>query len=109
MTQQLTIETAIGANLQRAGQDAMESSDGSFVGILREWARQLSRARGEDGWVTSDDLRAYADQMGLIPSHSNAWGSIFRGPRWVIVGRHRSTIPGNHNREIRKWQYQEVA
>jgi len=58
-----------------------------------------------NGSVSADDLRRYADKHNDQPGHVNAWGSVFRGAGWRMVGRMKSTIPSNHAREIKVWRW----
>jgi hypothetical protein len=78
----------------------------TFVEIMREAARVLARKNGS---VCSDDLRAYAQMCGIEPEHQNAWGAIFRGQEWVVVGRRKSRLTSNHAREIRVWTLRELV
>lgn len=99
---QLTLDGRLSAALKEEGLDAIERTSQSFVDLMRAEAQRISMERG---MVTSDDLRVYASQCDLKPSHPNAWGSIFRGPRWQVVGRRKSAVPSSHHREIKVWQY----
>lgn len=91
-----------GRLLKEQGQILVSSNNQHFLALMREEARRISDERG---WVSSDDLRVYASQLDLEPTHPNAWGAIFRCPRWQVVGRRKSAVPGNHAREIKVWQY----
>jgi hypothetical protein len=99
---QLTLDSRLSAALKADGLDAIELSSQSFVEAMRAEAKRISKERG---WVSSDDLRVYASQHNLEPTHQNSWGAIFRGPCWQVVGRRKSAVPGNHAREIKVWQY----
>lgn len=91
-----------GQRRKQAGLNALETSHADFMETFRQVAIRISN---RDGFVSTDEVRAEADLMGLEPDHQNAWGGLFRGPHWLEVGRKRSTIPGNHHREIRIWRY----
>lgn len=99
---QLSLEQ--GRALKEDGIASVASNNEAFLALMRAEAMRISQSRG---WVTSDDLRVYASQLDLAPTHQNAWGSIFRGPRWKVVGHQKSAVPGNHAREIKIWQYVE--
>lgn len=71
---------------------------------MREHARTIS---DRSGFVTSDNLRVIADELGLTPANQNTWGAIFRGPHWKIVGRKKSAVPSSHAREIKVWKYEQ--
>lgn len=97
---QLSLEQ--GRALKDDGLASVSENNTEFLAIMRAEARRISDVRG---WVTSDDLRVYASQLDLEPTHQNAWGAIFRGPQWKVVGHRKSAVPGNHAREIKIWQY----
>lgn len=90
-----------GVRLKIQGLDALED-DHRFLDTMREAAIRISH---ESGFVTSDNLRVLADKLGLKPKHPNAWGALFRGPHWTIIGRQKSAVPGNRAREIKVWRY----
>ena len=56
------------------------------------------------GNVSTDDLRRYADRIGIEPHHPNAWGAIFRGKKWRRIGEKKSIWPSNHARRIGVYQ-----
>lgn len=91
-----------GRALKEDGLESVSANNKAFLALMRAEAIRLSNQRG---WVSSDDLRVYASQLNLEPTHQNAWGSLFRGPNWTVVGRRKSAVPGNHAREIRLWAY----
>lgn len=100
---QLTLKDAATAEaLKEQGLDAVSVSADRFLKVMRAAAIRIS---DESGFVSSDNLRVLADAMGLVPHHPNAWGAIFRGLCWQMVGRQKSALPGNHAREIRVWLY----
>lgn len=99
---QLSLEQ--GRALKEDGLDRVLSNNKAFLELMRVEAMRLSRQRG---WVSSDDLRVYASQLNLEPTHPNCWGAVFRGPQWRVVGRRKSAVPESHAREIRIWQYVE--
>ncbi len=95
--------TLTGAMLKQHGLDRVERSSASFVESMRTIAKGISLMRGE---VCMDDLRVAAEQAGLKPEHCNAWGAIFRGPGWTMIGRRPSLVETNHHREIRVWKWE---
>lgn len=100
---QLSIHDALsGATRKAAGQARMEQID-PFVLRMREVAKAISL---ESGFVSADNLRVYADKLGWAPIHNASWGAIFRGPQWREIGRQKSAVPSNHNREIRVWRWE---
>ena len=97
------LDLFIGTQRKEAGISLVESNAVPFIEAMRREAIRISILRGS---VTSDDLRLYADRHGFIPHHQNAWGAIFRGKAWRIVGRKKSELVSNHTREIRIWRYE---
>jgi hypothetical protein len=91
-----------GRILKEEGLDSVSENNKAFLALMRAEARRLADQRG---WVTSDDLRVYASQLNLEPTHQNAWGAVFKGPRWKVVGRRKSAVPQGHAREIKIWSY----
>jgi hypothetical protein len=51
-------------------------------------------------------MEPFAEQLGLVPSSTNSWGTVFRGPHWKMVGRQKSAVRSNHAREIKVWQWE---
>lgn len=100
----MTQLTLTGELLKQAGLDQVTASNETFVESMRQIARGMSILKGQ---VCTDDLREAAEKAGLKPSHVNCWGSIFRGPQWVIVGRKYSTYPSTHGREIKIWKWED--
>jgi len=96
-------QAAVGEALKPAGQAQVEGNNLAFVRELREEAIRLVRINGS---VTAEELRAYAEVHGLEPTHPNAYGGVFRGPGWRVIGRRRSRWPSAHAREIKVWTYQ---
>ena len=99
-----------GEDRRRDGQSSVETSNSNFVALMRNHAVSIATKFGK---VTSDDLREYAKNHAIVPSHPNAWGSIFRGKilghRWIVVGRMKSQFKTNHAREIRVWSLEKIA
>jgi hypothetical protein len=87
-------------SLKEQGLDQVEENN-DFVAVMRGAAERIAREKGS---VSSDDLRRYAIDHKIRPHHQNAWGAIFRGKRWRLVGRKRSKFVSNHAREIKIWE-----
>lgn len=92
-----------GLSLKDSGIDRVSSNNTAFISLMRAEAIRISDQRG---WVTSDDLRVYAAQLNLEPTHQNCWGGVFKGPYWKVVGRRKSAVPQGHAREIKIWAYE---
>ena len=71
---------------------------------MRKIAKRLS---WEHGAVCADDLRRIANSTNDQPAHVNAWGAVFRGKDWRVIGRTKSITPTAHAREIKVWKYQK--
>jgi len=96
---QLDIMTAIRRKAE--GLDRAESGAGDFVPLMRKVAHRIAT---EQGSVCSDDLRRYAAEHGIAPSHPNGWGAVFRaGAGFRLIGRRKSTWPSAHRREVKVW------
>ena len=78
-----------GTVLKDEGQRLVESHNDDFVLRMRQEARKICFVHGS---VTSDDLREYAQQRGLVPKHRNAYGAIFLGKEWESIGYERSRL-----------------
>lgn len=99
---QLSLEQ--GRALKEDGLASVAENNTVFLAVMRAEARRISETRG---WVTSDDLRVYASQQNIEPTHQNAWGAVFLGRCWKVVGRRKSAVPQGHSREIKIWAYVE--
>lgn len=98
----MQLDLFAGKRRQREGIAKVASNNSTFKDLLRAKAIQLSLERGS---VSIDELRVYCEENGIRPAHHNAYGSIFRGKEWELVGRKPSEFPSNHGREIRIWRY----
>ena len=98
------IQIQIGEILKEAGRSRVEMNNQEFVDEMRRHARKLAI---ENGRVTCDQLRRFADEHLIFPKHQNAWGAIFRGKHWRMTGRTQSKIASNHARWIAVWEWTE--
>lgn len=101
---QMSLDEALHA--KDLGQRIVRATNAGFVELMREKARGIAQRRGE---VTVDDLREYAAAQGIEPSSPNAWGCLFIGPEWVMVGRRRSRLVSNRGREVKVWVWRGVS
>ena len=92
----------LGLFMREQGLDSVEYHNMNWVERMRERARKLSIQHGS---VCADDLRLIANKTHDNPEHVNAWGAVFRGKDWMVIGRKRSETPTAHAREIKVWQY----
>ena len=95
-----------GIALKEDGLDNISSNNKSFLALMRAEAVRIASQRG---WVTSDDLRVYASELNIEPTHCNAYGAIFKGVRWKVIGRRKSAVPSSHAREVKIWAYMEQS
>jgi hypothetical protein len=65
------------------GVDCVTHHCQGFVATVRQRAIEIARERGQ---VTADDLRAWANDNGLVPHHPNAWGAVFSGKMFTCIG-----------------------
>jgi hypothetical protein len=87
---------------KREGIARVEGRNPELAELLREHARSISNSRG---WVTIDDVRAFADSNGLEVPSPHFWGSIFRGPEWECVGFELSKRPGKNAHRQPRWHW----
>jgi hypothetical protein len=92
----------LGLFLRDNGLDSVENNNLTWVERMREIAKKISIEQGE---VCADDLRRIADRANDNPDHVNAWGAVFRGSQWRVIGRRKSITPSAHAREIKVWRY----
>ena len=89
---------------RRDGLDRVEQNAEEWLAWIRAEAVRISQERGE---VSADDLRVVTEQAHRHPHHPNAWGAVFRGNEWELIGRRTSSTPTAHAREIKVWRYKE--
>lgn len=73
-----------------------------FVRLARAKAIEIAK---ENGTVSADDLREWAERNLIEPKHPNAWGGVFRGiKRFEVVGYIQSKFSTNNARTIKVWR-----
>lgn len=87
---------------KREGLDRIEETASDWLCWVRKEAMKISRERGE---VSADDLRRICDRENKQPHHQNAWGAVFRGTDWEMIGRKTSSTDSAHAREIKIWRF----
>ena len=75
-----------------------------FLATARSYARQHCRRYGT---VTADDVRKAMMKKGYEPASSAAWGGLFRGREWLMVGWTQSDYVTNHGRMNRVWRLKQ--
>ena len=103
MTQLTLRDAATAETLKQEGLASVAVNADNFLRIMRATARRISE---ESGFVTVENLRIVAEKLGLEPHHCNAYGAIFIGKHWRIIGRKKSVIPSSHAREIKIWKWE---
>lgn len=86
-----------GEDRKKQGIETVSQNNQDWLGWIREKARRIARNVGS---VSADDLRNVAVSHHWEPIHPNAWGAVFRGAEWQIIGRKKSTTPSAHSRTI---------
>ena len=97
---QRAADAVIGEARKRSGLKAVRGRNALFVSECRGYARQFAR---EQGQVSIEDVRRWAEARGLAPSHPNGWGAVFKTPEWRVVGFELSSIPSAHRRRVLIW------
>ena len=90
-----------GDQLKQEGLDLVIRNNAAFILEARNFAIQYVKRNGR---VTIDQIRNYAYKTGIKPKSPNAWGAVFRGSQWHLVGYTKSKIPSNHSRIIGIWE-----
>jgi hypothetical protein len=106
-----------GQELKEAGIALVESNNTDFIREMRSCAVDLYHRCYNYGFLavetTTDDLREFADILGIKPNSPNAWGAIFKkapdGYRFINTGRRKaSTYPSNHGRQITIFRVERI-
>ena len=92
-----------GTQLKLAGLNQVADNNEDWLFRVRNVARKVSASQGH---VSSDELRTWTDLANDHPLHQNAWGAVFKGKGWKLVGRKQSTYKSNRAREIRVWRWE---
>ena len=94
-----------GEQLKLKGIDQVAENNSEWLDCMRT----LAIAWAQDfGYVCADDLRPFTNTIPFQPNHPNAWGAVFRGRHWKMIGRRKSRYTSNHAREIKVWRYKEA-
>lgn len=93
---------ATGRELRDEGIERVSSHNESWLELVRREARKISAWKGH---VTADDVRARSAELGLEPTHRNAWGAVFKAEGWKPVGWKLSKRPAAHGRAVRVWTW----
>lgn len=98
-------QLAMALKLRDEGIAAVAGNNQVFIATMIGVAR-LSCRQGET--VTADDLREWAKQRGLEPTHSNCWGALCASPEWKqsfeFSGYTKSRQLTGHGNLLRVWR-----
>lgn len=75
-------------------------TDTSWQDKIRIVARQFAE---QNGVVSVDDLRKWADKNHLQPPNSSSWGSVFQNGEWKKVSQKRSSYSSARSRKVTVW------
>lgn len=95
-----------GEVLKQSGIKKVSANNREWIDWIRAKAAQIALKAGV---VSADDLRNIAAAHDREPAHPNAWGAVFRGSQWEIVGRKKSTTPSAHSRSINVYRLREAS
>lgn len=93
--------TTEGERLRDEGIEQVETNNVAFVDVMRRLAIEHARTYG---FVSADDMRPIASRLGLMPTHPNAWGAVFRDDRFTVLGYKQSTTASRHGGLLRVWK-----
>jgi len=98
-----TVRAEDGITSKAAGLARVEQTAPTFLFLVRLEAKRLS---AKNGSVTADDVREYADSVGLRPPTKHAWGAVFSERGWRQTGWVRSRRPANHSHRNPVWTWE---
>jgi hypothetical protein len=83
------------------GIQAVSHSNATFIETVRSAARMICR---KNGTVSADDVREWAKQRGIEPTHKNAWGAVFCKSEFEFVCYFRSRQLSGRGNLISRWR-----
>ena len=89
-----------GCEQKELGLFATELNNSDFVERARSVAMQLCQ---QHGFVNMDMVRAHRDMQDRQPSSSHAFGAVFNGKGWRMIGYEKSAVRTNRARRIGRW------
>ncbi len=99
---QLELGALEGRKRRDEGIARVSSKNSGWLKEAREVAYRIARMKGT---VTAEDVRGVLYARGLRPSHPNAWGGVFKDPRFVWTGNLiPSRVPSRHANLQRVWR-----
>lgn len=91
-----------GAEQKELGLYATELNNAEFVALARSIAQLISCQQGS---VTMDEVRTHPRLHGWQPSSPNAYGAVFNGKGWRLLGFEPSHVKTNRTRRIGRWTW----
>lgn len=88
-------------SLRDRGIEQVSLNNASFLETMRGVARMICREKGE---VTADDIREWAKQHSIEPTHKNCWGAIFKNGEFESKGFVRSKQVSGRGNWIMVWR-----
>jgi len=89
-----------GERRRETGLDLVADHNLGWLARARKEAERVARQQGE---VTVEELRRWADEQDDQPNHPNAWGTVFRGNGWRPVGYRQNGRESAHARRVVVW------
>ena len=83
----------------------LETRNATFLLRARKYAKWHAETHGR---VTADDVRAWAARRWIAPDHPNAWGAIFKGNEFVMIGTECSSTESRRGGIIRIWSVRDA-
>lgn len=93
--------TPLGDVLRDAGIATVSDANRGFLSRMRSEAVLFISLHGS---VTAADLHPIAAALGLRPTSPNAWGAVFRDPRFAPAGLAKNPRPSAHARRVVRWK-----
>lgn len=102
---QMALNLKAALEARDTGVQRVASKNATFIETMRGVARLICH---RNGTVTADDLKVWAAQHDMEPTHYNAYGAIFRTKAWKeefeLVRHVRSKQVQGHGNLIGLWK-----
>jgi hypothetical protein len=95
--------------LRQRGQRSRAARDAGIELVASRNAAFLRRCREYAITVSIEDVRDFAQAQGLLPTHPNAWGAVFKTAAFTPVGYCRNNLESAHARTVRRWAYTDAG
>jgi hypothetical protein len=84
------------------GLEKVGRNNDEFMHRCRQYAIDCCRREGS---VTIEQVRIFATCEAIIPTHPNAWGTIFKAKGFKPTGFAQNGMESAHARLVRVWTY----